>query len=66
MTHAFEFIVARSDGAANIYLQAPAGVTTFLLAGRWLEDGAKRQSGEALRALMELGREGCRGVARRT
>ncbi|MDT0200933.1 heavy metal translocating P-type ATPase [Nocardioides sp. AE5] len=55
MTHAFEFTVARTDGAANIYLEAAAGVTTFLLAGRWFEHRAKRQSGAALRALLEMG-----------
>lgn len=55
MTHPFELTVDRTDGAANIYLEAAAGVTTFILAGRWLESRAKRQSGAALRALMELG-----------
>jgi Cu+-exporting ATPase len=55
MTHPFRISVDRTDGAANIYLEAAAGVTTFLLAGRWLEHRSKRQSGAALRALMELG-----------
>jgi P-type Cu+ transporter len=55
MRHPFELTVDRGDGSANIYLEAAAGVTTFLLAGRWLESRAKRQSGAALRALMELG-----------
>ncbi len=55
MTHPFELTVGRTDGAGNIYLEAAAGVTTFILAGRWLESRAKRQSGAALRALMELG-----------
>jgi P-type Cu+ transporter len=55
MTHPFELTVDRSEGAGNIYLEAAAGVTTFILAGRWLESRAKRQSGAALRALMELG-----------
>ena len=55
MTHPFELTVDRADGAGNIYLEAAAGVTTFILAGRWLESRAKRQSGAALRALMELG-----------
>jgi P-type Cu+ transporter len=55
MTHPFELTVDRGDGAGNIYLEAAAGVTTFILAGRWLESRAKRQSGAALRALMELG-----------
>ncbi len=55
LTHAFELTIQRGDGAANIYLEAAAGVTTFLLAGRYLEARAKRQSGAALRALMEMG-----------
>ena len=55
MTHPFEISIDRTDGAANIYLEAAAGVTTFLLAGRWLEHRSKRQSGAALRALLELG-----------
>ena len=55
MTHPFRISIERSDGAGNIYLEAAAGVTTFLLAGRWLEQRAKRRSGAALRALLELG-----------
>src|SRR5690606_17889113 len=35
--------------------EAAAGVTLFLLAGRYLEARAKRRSGEALRALAEIG-----------
>ncbi|WP_194420408.1 heavy metal translocating P-type ATPase [Microbacterium abyssi] len=55
MTHPFEFTLSRSDGAANIYLEVGAGVTTFILAGRYFEKRAKRQAGAALRALLELG-----------
>ncbi|HWV50110.1 MAG TPA: heavy metal translocating P-type ATPase, partial [Microbacterium sp.] len=55
MTHAFELTVAPSDGAANIYLEVGAGVTTFILAGRYFEKRSKRQAGAALRALLELG-----------
>ncbi|MCX2968097.1 MULTISPECIES: heavy metal translocating P-type ATPase [Streptomyces] len=55
MTHAFELSVARTDGAGNIYLEAAAGVTTFILAGRYFEARAKRRAGAALRALLELG-----------
>ncbi|CUR58549.1 Copper-exporting ATPase [metagenome] len=55
MTHAFRISVDRTDGAGNIYLEAAAGVTTFILAGRWLEHRSKRQAGAALRALLELG-----------
>ncbi|GAC81378.1 Cu+-exporting ATPase [Gordonia malaquae] len=55
MTHPFELTVAPSDGAANIYLEAAAGVTMFILAGRYFEKRSKRQAGAALRALLELG-----------
>ncbi|WP_438485890.1 heavy metal translocating P-type ATPase [Streptomyces sp. S186] len=55
MTHPFELTIARTDGAGNIYLEAAAGVTTFILAGRYFEARAKRKAGAALRALLELG-----------
>ncbi|MER6159303.1 heavy metal translocating P-type ATPase [Streptomyces sp. NPDC001868] len=55
MRHGFEFTISRGDGSSSIYLEAAAGVTTFILAGRYLEARAKRKSGAALRALMELG-----------
>ncbi|MEV0781369.1 heavy metal translocating P-type ATPase, partial [Streptomyces sp. NPDC050428] len=55
MTHPFELTIARSDGSGNIYLEAAAGVTAFILAGRYFEARAKRKAGAALRALMELG-----------
>jgi Cu+-exporting ATPase len=55
MTHPFTFDIGRSDGAGNIYLEAAAGVTTFILAGRYFEARSKRRAGAALRALMELG-----------
>jgi Cu+-exporting ATPase len=55
MTHPFALTVGRSDGAENIYFEAAAGVTTFMLAGRYFEARAKRRSGAALRALMALG-----------
>ena len=55
MKHPFELTIERSDGAGNIYLEAAAGVTTFLLAGRWFEARSKRRAGAALRGLLELG-----------
>ena len=55
MTHPFELTIAPSDGAANIYLEVAAGVTMFILAGRYFEKRSKRQAGAALRALLELG-----------
>ena len=39
----------------DIYLEVAAGVTTFILAGRYFEARSKRRSGAALRALLELG-----------
>ncbi|MFB6552967.1 heavy metal translocating P-type ATPase [Streptomyces sp. NPDC056405] len=55
MRHGFDLTVSRTDGASTIYLEAAAGVTAFLLLGRWLEARSKRRAGAALRALMELG-----------
>jgi Cu+-exporting ATPase len=55
MTHPFELKISRSDGSGNIYLEAATGVTTFLLAGRYVEARSKRRAGAALRALLELG-----------
>jgi Cu+-exporting ATPase len=42
-------------GSSQIYLEVAAGVTVFILAGRYFEARAKRRSGAALRALLELG-----------
>jgi Cu+-exporting ATPase len=55
MTHPFELTVSRTDGTSNIYLEVAAGVTTFILAGRFFEARAKRRAGAALRALLEMG-----------
>jgi Cu+-exporting ATPase len=44
------FGLGRGSGG-GIYLDVPAGVTTFLLAGRYFEAWSKRRSGDALRAL---------------
>ncbi|MDG4858473.1 heavy metal translocating P-type ATPase [Streptomyces sp. T-3] len=55
MTHPFELTIARTDGAGNIYLEAAAGVTAFILAGRYFEARSKRKAGAALKALMQLG-----------
>ncbi|MGP3966023.1 copper-translocating P-type ATPase, partial [Nonomuraea sp. 3N208] len=55
MTHPFAFTIERTDGSGNIYLEAAAGVTAFILAGRYFESRSKRRAGAALRALLELG-----------
>ncbi len=55
MHHGFTFAVDRMAGANSIYLEVAAGVTTFILAGRFFEARAKRRAGAALRALLQLG-----------
>lgn len=40
---------------AEVYFEVTAVVTTLILLGRWLEARARRLSGAALRALLELG-----------
>ncbi|HKV21549.1 MAG TPA: heavy metal translocating P-type ATPase [Mycobacterium sp.] len=39
----------------HLYLEVAAAVTTFILAGRFFEARAKRSSGAALRALLDMG-----------
>ncbi|HEX8628307.1 MAG TPA: heavy metal translocating P-type ATPase, partial [Catenuloplanes sp.] len=55
MTHPFSLDIGRTDGTGNIYLEAAAGVTLFILAGRYFEARSKRRAGAAMRALLELG-----------
>jgi P-type Cu+ transporter len=55
MTHPFSLTVTRASGAEHIYFEVAAGVTTFILAGRYFEARSKRRAGAALRALLELG-----------
>jgi P-type Cu+ transporter len=55
MTHGFSLTAERDMGASLIYLEVAAGVTTLILAGRYFEARAKRRSGAALRALLDLG-----------
>ena len=43
------------DATALVYFEVAAGVTVFLLLGRFIEQRSKRRAGSALRALMELG-----------
>ncbi len=53
MRHSFELFAWQQDPTMNIYLETAAGVTTFILLGRWLEQLSKRS---ASRALEEVGR----------
>jgi P-type Cu+ transporter len=55
MTHSFEWTVQPGDGAGDIYLEVAAGVTMFVLAGRYFEVRSKRRAGAAMRALLEIG-----------
>jgi Cu+-exporting ATPase len=50
-----ELMPMEATGTHEIYLEAAAVVITLILAGRWFEVRAKRRSGAALRALLELG-----------
>ncbi|OAN37675.1 heavy metal translocating P-type ATPase [Mycolicibacterium iranicum] len=52
---ATEGIVDALLGSDSIYLEVAAGVTVFILAGRYFEARAKSKAGSALRALAALG-----------
>ncbi|MDI5971443.1 heavy metal translocating P-type ATPase [Streptomyces sp. SL13] len=52
---AFDLSVSRGAGSRTIYLEAAAGVTAFVLAGRYAEARSKRRAGAALTALLHLG-----------
>ena len=55
MTHGFTWIAQPGEAGNTIYLEVAAGVTTFLLLGRYLEVRAKRRASQAVRALLEVG-----------
>ncbi|MCR6487958.1 heavy metal translocating P-type ATPase [Amycolatopsis sp. OK19-0408] len=55
LKHPFELTIERMAGDGAIYLEVAAGVTTFILAGRYFEARSKRRAGAALRALLDLG-----------
>ena len=47
-------MIEPGSGISQIYLEAAAGVTTFVLVGRFLEARSKRDAGAALRALLNV------------
>jgi Cu+-exporting ATPase len=51
----WELLPSRESAGEHLYLEVASVVTTFILAGRYAEARAKRASGEALRALLDLG-----------
>ena len=55
MRMAFTLLPSRDGGPGHIYLEAASVVTVFILAGRYFEARAKKQSGAALRALLDMG-----------
>jgi Cu+-exporting ATPase len=55
MTMTFDLSLSRGGGQHEIYLEVASAVTVFILAGRYFETRAKRRSGAALKALLELG-----------
>ena len=56
MSMSLSELLPRSQGHhPHMYFESAAWITTFLLAGRYAEARAKHRSGDALRALLELG-----------
>lgn len=56
LRHEFSFAPGAVEHASSmIYFEAAAGVTTFILLGRWIEARSKKQAGRAITALMRLG-----------
>ncbi len=55
MTMTGSVLSPSDDLVPHIYLETAAAVTVFVLLGRYLEARAKRSSGEALRALLDMG-----------
>jgi Cu+-exporting ATPase len=55
--------VALVVGAGHTYFEVAAVVTTLILLGRYLEAGARRRSGAALRALVEAGAKDAAALA---
>lgn len=55
MRHDFELTVGRDGAPCHVYFEVAAGVTLFVLAGRYFERRSKRTAGAALRTLLMLG-----------
>jgi Cu+-exporting ATPase len=51
----FELLPSRDSATNNIYLEVASVVTVLILSGRYFEARAKKRSGAALRALLNLG-----------
>ena len=55
MKMGFTLTLARGAGRNELYLEVACAVIVFILAGRYFEGRAKRSSGAALRALLDMG-----------
>ncbi|WP_202911499.1 heavy metal translocating P-type ATPase [Segeticoccus rhizosphaerae] len=55
MRMTFDLMPSRESAAGHLYLEVASAVTVFILAGRYFEARAKKRSGAALRALLDLG-----------
>ncbi|HSE09057.1 MAG TPA: heavy metal translocating P-type ATPase [Nocardioidaceae bacterium] len=51
----FTLLPSAEEGVAEIYLEVATAVTVFIILGRYLEARAKKSSGAALRALLDMG-----------
>jgi Cu+-exporting ATPase len=51
----FDLSLGVGAGSGEIYLEVASVVVVLILAGRWFEARAKRRTGAALKALLELG-----------
>jgi Cu+-exporting ATPase len=65
MRMSFTFLPEPGAGSTQIYLEIASALTVFILLGRYFEAHAKRRSGAALHALLELGAKDV-GVLRET
>jgi len=55
MRMSFSLLPEAGVGANHIYLEVASAVTVFILSGRYFEARAKKRSGAALRALLDMG-----------
>jgi Cu+-exporting ATPase len=55
MKMGFTLTLERGAGASELYFEVACVVIVFILAGRYFEARAKRRSGAALRALLDMG-----------
>ena len=52
--YVFSIWVWLSGASQGLYFEAAAVISTLILLGRWLEQGAKGRAGEAIQSLLEL------------